>query len=407
MSRPAALSIFFGQLVLGLSLTPNIALSATGTQPVFSDPKSNLDAAIETILAEHVDPGLTRESLYEAALRGVLESLNRRNGEWHSLLRPGDVSAIRNQLSGQTAGVGVTLESRASGAIRISGVVDGSPAQRAGIRVDDTIVSVNGRDIKGMELAPVVALIRGSPGETVELETARGSDARALNRMTSLLKREKLALKPVSFRKLDHRRGLLTIQSFTSETPGLVESELRRFLEARLSRLVIDLRDNAGGSFLAAVQTTEHFLPSESVVAQLQSRDLGPQLIRTQRAGLAAQIPLILISNTKTSSGAELMISALQDVRRAQLVGTRTLGKWDAQSIDELPNQFAIKYTVQRFQSPKGRSAQGSGLAPDVRVDGPGGPVLTSLRSTDDLRQRLNRDAPLARAFELIGGEIQ
>jgi carboxyl-terminal processing protease len=164
---------------------------------------------------------------------------------------------------------------------------------------------------------------------------------------------------------------------------------------------VIDLRGNAGGGFDSIVESVGYFLPKGTTVARVKRHDGKTESFVTHEEPLAGALPLAVLVDHDTSCGAELLSEALREERHAQLVGTGTLGKWSMQTVEDLPNGYAIKFTVGLFESPQGKNFDGVGLSPDVEV-ALGETEIRWLDAMTDMRKRLAADAPLRAAVSLV-----
>lgn len=364
----------------------------------FTDAEKSFNQALEKLANEYVDKGITRQELYRAATAGMLESLNSGEHSWNTLLSPADLKALQGDLSGEVSGIGISLKfEEAMGNGRVLGAIPKSPAKKAGLKRDDLILSVNGQRFKGKPFREMVAALRGKTGQSVDLKVLR--DDRIIN---VTVKREVIAWTPIELTKVDGATQLLTIGYFTKDTPTRVEEKIIQFNSSGAKNLIIDLRDNSGGGFEQAVKTAELFIPKDQTIVTTKDREGKTQSLTSSKGLLKKDTKIVILTNKETSSGAELFTGALQDQSEAKVVGETTLGKWNAQMVDTLPNGFAIKYTVKSFQTPKGHSYQGVGLKPDVEVALPQGSETRELWADVDLTKRLESDTQLRAARQLI-----
>lgn len=364
----------------------------------FGEAEKSFNQALDKIMKEYVDKGVTREDLYRAATAGMLESLNSGDHSWNTLLSPQDLKSLQGDLSGQVSGIGIALKfDEATGNARVLSAIPRSPAKKAGLKSGDQILSVNGQRYKDRKFIEMVNALRGKTGESVALKVLR--DDRILDLH---LKREVISWTPVELTKIDDKTSLLMIGYFTNDTAKLVEEKLKAFNSSGAKRLILDLRDNEGGGFEQAVKTAELFIPKDHSIVATKDRDGKVQTYNSARGLLAKDISLVILTNEETSSGAELFTGALRDELGAKTVGQKTLGKWNAQMIDTLPNGFAVKYTVKSFQTPKGHSYQNIGLKPDVEVLPTPGTERREIWSEMPLAQRLETDTQLKAAIQVI-----
>ena len=367
-------------------------------QEKFTDAEASFNLAMNKLMQEYVDKGISKEDLYRAATAGMLEALNSGEHSWNTLLTPRELKEIQGDLSGKVSGIGVDIKfDKTTGYTQILSIIPDSPSAKAGLKRDDQILSVDGNRYKGKEFHDVVAAIRGKIGETVALKVLRDDKIISIN-----VKREVIAWTPVELFKIDSSTQLLTIGYFTDKTPSLVEEKMSVINGSGVRNLIIDLRNNSGGSFDRAVQTAELFIPKGETIVSTKDREGKIQKFTSQKGLLRKDISVILLTNNNTSSGAELFTGALKDELGAKTVGEVTLGKWNAQMLEVLPNGFAIKYTIKGFQTPKGNSYQNVGLKPDVAVVMPKDAEPGYTRGKFDVSQRLEQDPQLKAATELV-----
>jgi carboxyl-terminal processing protease len=354
---------------------------------------------MDKLLRDYVDKGLTKEDLYRAATAGMLESLNAGERSWNTLLSPQELQELQIDFSGKVSGIGVELKfDETTGHAQVLGVIPNSPSEKAGLRRDDQILSVNGQRFKGRQFRDIVAALRGKTGETAALKVLRDDGILSIN-----VKREVIPWTPVQLSKIDGSTLLLTIGYFSAETPKFVEEKMPIINGSEVKNLVIDLRGNSGGSFEKAVQTAELFIPAGKTIVSTKDREGKVKTYTSQKGLMRPQLKVVLLTNGETSSGAELVTGALKENLGAKTVGEPTLGKWNAQMLETLPNGFAIKYTTQTFQTPSGRSYENTGIKPDVEVAlvKEVGPRVS--RAKVDASKRMEWDTQLKAAVELLG----
>ncbi len=362
----------------------------------FSDARRNFDEVRKTLLAGYYDPTITDEALYRAAVAGMLERVDPSMRKWNRLLSPSDLAELHRDLEGEVVGVGVKISfDPATGYIDVLGAIAGSPAEAAGLAPPDKIVTVDGKLYKGLTLRDVVADIRGRAGDTVTLSVLRGDKLVGVP-----LVRQKVKYDLVTELIVDKDLGYVRIPSFNSKTSDALSGVLTDLGAKSVRGVVIDLRGCPGGSFDDAVASASELLPAGSTVVRLKKRSTT-EVVSTKRAEVLADVPLAVLVDHNTSSGAELVAAALQDLVHAVLVGERTFGKWTVQTVDDLPNGYAIKYTQALFQSPSGASFQGVGLTPDVEVD-MSDAAIERAEATTDPAKRLDDDVQLRTAASLL-----
>jgi carboxyl-terminal processing protease len=343
---------------------------ATDADVLPSAPFRNGDQAFATVkeaLLKHYDGVVvTSDELDRAAVQGMLEHIDARRASWNKLLSPDEREALEMDLKGEIVGIGAEINfDTTTGYTDILGVLPGSPAEKAGITMGDRILDVDGHLFKGKTQRDLLAQIRGKAGETVTLNVLR--DDRLI---TIPVVRQVVSLEVVTEGMLPDGVGYLRIRSFNAKTRPGVDQGLDVLVKGGARALVLDLRGNPGGGFEDALATAEALLPSGAAIVKVKKRDEAEQ-IYTVKSGATklAQVPMAVLTNGETASGAELLTVALRDGRRAIVVGERTFGKWSLQTLDDLGNGYAAKYTISLLRTPAGETYDGVGVSPDVQVD--------------------------------------
>jgi carboxyl-terminal processing protease len=362
----------------------------------FSDAQRNFEAAKKTLLDGYYDPSITEDDLYRAAVAGMLERVDAKMHKWNRLLSPPELAELRSDLVGEVVGIGVKVEiDPATGYIDVRSTVPGSPAEQAGIAPPDKIVTVNGKLYKGLGLHAAVADIRGKAGEPVTLSILRGDKLVSVR-----VVRAKVVFDQVRGSVVGGDVGLVEIPSFNSKTPGALRDVLTDLSGKGVQALVVDLRDNEGGSFDDAVAVAGEMVPAASTVVVLRKRGTSEPIV-AKTTPVGRDVPIAVLVDNDTASSAELLTAALQELRHATVVGSHTQGKWTVQTIDDLSNGYAIKYTLGVFTSPSGRSFEGTGLTPDVQVD-QASDARDRARIESDPARRLADDPPLRTAIAML-----
>jgi len=302
-------------------------------------------------------------------------------------------------MKGEVVGVGVKIHfDPATGHIGILGTVAGSPAEREKLQAGDEILSVDGKLYKGKEIHDVVRDVRGKAGENVTLTVLRDDKVFAVT-----LKREVVPIDVASGGMLDNGIGYVRIHAFHEKTPAALKGVLANVSGARA--MVVDLRMNSGGLFDEAITSAGFFLKPGTPIVKVDKRGMPQETLVAKGERLVQDMPLVVLVNEDTASGAELVAAALAEGRGAQLVGTHTFGKWSVQKLDKLSNGYAMKYTTSTFSTPAGRTFGGQGVSPDVEVafgGGVGDHTLDKLLAQPNLAKRAAEDPQLRTAMGLL-----
>jgi carboxyl-terminal processing protease len=327
-------------------------------------------------------------SLLDSAIRGMLLELDP-----HSNYIPGtDYQEFEDSSQGRYSGIGVDVQGR-GGLIQVRAVINGSPADQAGINPQDVITAIDGRPVEGRVLQEAIDDLAGEPGTEVSLVVRTpGGEERSLT-----LERQYLQIPVLSFQLLERDWGYFRISLFHAQSGVDLEQSLASLAadEVELRGLVIDLRNNPGGVLQGAVEIADGFL-DEGTIVTTRGRNAAMQMKFEARPGQwLPGVPLLLLVDRGSASASEVLAGALQDHRRAVIVGERTFGKGSVQSVLPLRNGGGIKLTTARYYTPLGRSIQAEGIEPDVVYEAGGAVDADAGRSREaDLERHLSRDTP-------------
>jgi carboxyl-terminal processing protease len=370
--RAAALAVAL-TVAGGVALYAQDMSTAAGTGPrddqeIYSD-LTLFGQVFDRIRSEYVDPPDERE-LIRAAIQGMLTSLDPHSG----YLPPDDYATTQEDNSGQFGGLGieVTME---QGIIKVVSPIDDTPAQRAGVLPDDYIVQIDGQDVLGLTLDEAVAKMRGPVGSGIKLQIVRQGVADPIEYQ---LKRDMVATRAVKW-TLEGDVGVLRLTRFSEQAFVGIQKAIEDIYKQRNGTppkgLILDLRNNPGGLVDQAVFVADAFLKQGSVVL---TRGRSPQESARYDAHpdaldeRIADVPLVVLINGGSASAAEIVAGALQDHKRATLIGTRSFGKGSVQSITSLGaggQQGAMRLTTARYYTPNNRSIQASGIQPDILIN--------------------------------------
>lgn len=302
------------------------------------------------------------KTLLDAAIRGMLSELDPHSG----YLAPDEFENLEDMSRGRYSGIGISLltEDRQ---IIVKEVINGSPADEAGINPGDVITSVGGRPVKGRYVPDAVDELEGEPDSELSLSVL-GSDG---EERELKLTREYIKIPSLSFKMLELEYGYFKITQFHRDSAA----DLQRALVSvkaegtELNGLVIDLRDNPGGVLQPAVGIADGFL-NDGVIVTTRGRNATMQIeFRAHEGDWLPGKPVVLLVNRGSASASEVLAGALQDHGRALVIGERTFGKGSVQSVLPLRNGGGIKLTTARYYSPSGKSIQAEGILPDIVVE--------------------------------------
>lgn len=317
----------------------------------------------EQIRTSYVDP-IDDKTLIENAIVGLLGQLDP-----HSMfLKANSYSELEEHTSGEFGGLGIEVGME-DGLLKVVSPIDGSPAAKAGILPGDIIVKLDDKAIRGTSLEEAVELMRGDKGTKLKLTISRHSSAGdQLIELT--LVRDVIRIQSVRTRILEPGFAYVRIAQFQAQTGDDFASSLTKLSasEKPLKGLVLDLRNNPGGLLPASVTVADTLLESGLIVyTEGRIASANTQFSATP-GDLLTGVPVVVLINEGTASAAEIVAGALQDQRRAVILGTTSFGKGSVQSVLPLPDGRAVKLTTARYFTPNGRSIQADGIHPDIDV---------------------------------------
>jgi carboxyl-terminal processing protease len=344
-----------------------------------------IDQIHDTYYQEH-----GRDDLSDRAIAGIVSSLHDRFSNYFS---PKEYARFKLQQSGQFAGIGVQVTKDAAG-LKIVKVYDDSPARKARLREGDVIVAVAGRPLKGRSQDASVGLIQGPLGTAVKLTVRRDGSTRDVELTRSAIEVPVVASseKTVDGRKL----AVISLAQFSSGAHGELAAALRKAMDHGAKGVVFDLRDNPGGLVTEAQLVASEFLKDGKIVTT-KGRSVPSRTLSATGDPVAPKLPMVVLVNRGSASAAEIVAGALQDRKRAELVGTRTFGKGVFQEVIDLSNGGALDITAGQYFLPSGRNLggkgtdTGSGLTPDV--------------AAQDDPKTTNKDEALDKALDVLAAE--
>ncbi len=343
---------------------------------------------------EEVDEG----DLIEAAINGMLTSLDPHS----SYLPPDDAEDMQVQTRGEFGGLGIEV-TQEEGFVKVVSPIDGTPAADAGVESGDYITHVDGESVLGLTLDQAVDMMRGPVGSEIVITLVREGESEPFDLSIT---RDTIKLVAVRART-EQKAVVLRVSKFNDQTYENLEASLAEEVEKaggidKINGFVIDLRNNPGGLLNQAIMVSDAFLEKGEIVSTRGRDPKDGERINATPGDLAEGKPIVVLINGGSASASEIVAGALQDHRRAVVVGTKSFGKGSVQTVMPLRGDGAMRLTTARYYTPSGRSIQALGVSPDILVAQPrrkpaedeeenGAPPL--LRSEADLRGSLNNDS--------------
>lgn len=365
-----------------------------------------LEEVLEVLGERYVDEeALDGENLTLGAIRGIVEALG---DDGHTLyLTEAELAVEEDALDGRVVGIGVVVDQRA-GSAQIISVVDGSPADLAGLRAGDVIASVDDTETSRLSIDDLADLVRGDVGSTVRLGIERPGQA---ERLEVGIRRDDVEIEPVAWAFVPASDvAVIRIVQFSAQSGRETRAAIESALESGATGLVLDLRGNPGGLVDEAMVVAGSFL-TKGVAYQEQGRQGPPRDVRiTTGWTIAPDIPLAVVVDYGTASSAEILAGALRDNGRAPIVGEQTFGTGTVLNTFHLSDGSALRVGVLNWLTPSGEAVFRVGIAPDVVVELPIGVAALEpgdLLGMSDIDFSASDDVPLRRAVALVEAEVR
>ena len=386
-----------GVVVTTQVAAPLLAQEAAKTTNVYEqlDLFGDIFERIRSQYVEEVDEA----DLIEAAINGMLTSLDPHS----SYLSPNAAADMRVQTRGEFGGLGIEV-TQEEGFVKVVSPIDGTPADNAGVESGDFITHVDGESVLGLTLNQAVDLMRGPVGSEIVITIVRKGDAEPFD--VSII-RDTIKIKAVRART-ERDAIVLRVTTFNDQTFKNLENGFLEQVEAaggidKISGVVLDLRNNPGGLLTQAIKVSDAFLDKGEIVSTRGRNPADGERFNATEGDLTDGLPMVVLINGGSASASEIVAGALQDHRRAILVGTKSFGKGSVQTVMPLRGDGAMRLTTARYYTPSGRSIQALGVAPDIVVPQPRRAAQAEeddkettrprARTEADLRGRLDNDS--------------
>ena len=316
---------------------------------------------LEKIQNEYVEE-IDQADVMDSAINGVLQSLD----PYSAYMNPEIYKEMRTETSGEFGGLGIEITMEA-GVVKVITPIDNTPATRAGIKAGDYIVRINGEQVQGKTLMQSVNLMRGPVGTEIEITIRRKGLKKA---KIFKIVREIIEIKSVISELKNNEVGYLRLRAFNENSSDQLKEEILK-LEKNNKPLgyIFDLRNNPGGLLSQAVKISDFFLNDGEIVSTKGRKNRENRKFFAKKGDKINGKPLIVLINQGSASAAEIVAGALQDQKRAILLGEPSYGKGSVQSIIPLKNKGAIRLTISKYYLPSGKSISEVGVSPDIRVE--------------------------------------
>ena len=316
---------------------------------------------LDKIKKEYVDD-VDQSEMLDSAINGALQSLD----PYSSYMGPELFKEIETDTKGEFGGLGIEVGMEA-GVIKVISPIDDTPASKAGIKAGDYIVQIDGKQVQGKSLIEAVKMMRGLVGSKVKLTIRRKGEKKAIEKN---IIREIIQIKSVEAKIFKKNIAYLRLKSFNSNSSGQLVKEINNFEnKEKPVGYILDLRNNPGGLLTQAINVTDFFLDAGEILSTKGRRSIENRRFFAKKGDKVNGKPLIVLINRGSASASEIVAGALQDHKRAIVLGENTYGKGSVQSVIPLSDGGGIRLTVSKYYLPSGKSISEVGVAPDIMVE--------------------------------------
>jgi len=318
--------------------------------------------AISVIRTDYVEEKTSKDLIY-GALKGMLSSLD----PYSQFMDTDTYSEMKVETEGEFGGIGIEITLK-DDLLTIISPIDDTPAYKAGIKAGDKIVKIDGSTTKDLTLIDAVKKLRGKPGTDVTIIVLRESDKKLLEFTIT-----RAIIKIASIKKaemLEPGIGYIRLAEFQENTPKDMSDALKRLEAEGLKGLILDLRNNPGGLLDVAVDVGGKFIQEGKIIVSTKGRVEGQNIeFKSRNKNNHLDYPIVVLINGGSASASEIVAGALQDYKRAILLGTKSFGKGSVQTVVPMPDGSAIRLTTSKYFTPNGRSIHGLGIMPDIIIE--------------------------------------
>ena len=341
---------------------------------------------LDKINKEYVDEVNQSEAM-DAAINGVLQSLD----PYSAYMSPDSFKNMQTETSGEFGGLGIEVSMEA-GVVKVISPIDNSPAEEVGVKAGDYIVKIDDVQVQGKTLSEAVELMRGPVGSDIEITVRRRGERKAL---IFTITREIIQVASVKSEIKDDQTAYIRLTSFNENSSKQIKNKIKEFKKnKKIKNYILDLRNNPGGLLSQAIKISDYFLENGEIVSTKSKRKYENRKWFARKGDIIDGETMVILINYGSASASEIVAGALQDHKRAILVGESTYGKGSVQSIIPLENEGAIRLTVSKYYLPSGKSISRVGVNPDIVI----------AEGSDEFRINTDTDNQLEFALKLLNG---
>ena len=343
-----------------------VSLAACGLQHInegiiSSDTETKL-SYLKKLIDETYLHDVKEKDLNEGIYKGYIEGLG---DQYSAYYDKKETKELTESLDGSFSGSGAVMTQDAkNGVITITRVYDDSPAKKAGIKAGDVLYRVEEKTVTGKDLDKVVSWIKGKKGTKVNLTLLRGTNS---DKIKVTATRDVINVETVKYKVLENQIGYISISEFDSVTGAQFAKALKQLQKKKIEGLVVDLRNNPGGSLSTVCDILDSILPKGLIVYTKDKNGKKEEYTSDEKHRLTP--PMSVLVNGQSASASEIFAGAVQDYGKAEIVGTQTYGKGVVQNLFDLKDGTCVKLTTSEYFTPKGRNIDGKGITPDVKIE--------------------------------------
>lgn len=385
------LTMFITFIVTAVSLysyfvnNPIITSSETNIKSTKS--LTNKLKSYKEILEKYYLGEIDENKLEEGAIKGYIEGLGDPYTEYIS---KEDMEDYMNDTMGNFVGIGIYMvKDTKSDKIQVLATIKDTPAEEAGIKAGDLIVSIDGENYTASDMTKASNYIKGEEGTSVKLEILRGTET-----LNFEIVRKKVKINKVEGKVLENKIGYIEFTSFDEDTALEFKSKYEELNKKGIESLIIDLRNNGGGIVDEALEIADYITEKDSVLLYEVDKN-NNETVKKSKSNPIINLPIIILTNENTASASEILAGALKDLGKAKIIGTTTYGKGVIQQILKLGDGSGLKVTIEEYQTPNRNKINGIGIKPDEEVQLP-------KDITDITNIEINKDTQLQKAIEIL-----